>query len=69
MVFAISSNRFKVVELFRCDGSATTRPVGCWSNVLHAFAASQLLKVRLEVVLAAPLGVVDRATISDRQGL
>ncbi len=68
MVMAKSSHRFKGVELLRCDGSATTRPVGCWSHVLHAFAVSQLLRVRFEVVLVAPLGVVDRATISDRQG-
>ena len=51
------------------DGSATTRPVGRWSNVLHAFAVSQFLRVRFEVVLVASLGVVDRATMSDGQGV
>ena len=51
------------------DGSATTRPVGRWTDVLHAFAVSQSLGVRFEVVLVASPGVVNRATSSDGQGV
>ena len=58
------------MSLNRCyahGGSATTRSVGHWSDVLHAFAVSQFLKVRFEVVSVALLGVVDRATLGDVQ--
>ena len=48
-------------------GSATTRPVGLWSNVLHSFAVPQFLQVRFEVVLRCHSGchVVDRAAIGN----
>lgn len=59
------------MQLFWClgHGSATTRPVGRWSNVLHALAVSQSLKVRFEVVLVALLGVVVRAISGDVHGV
>ena len=48
-------------------GSATTRPVGLRSNVLHAFAVLQSVKVRFKVVLRCHFWcrVVDRAAIGD----
>ena len=49
------------------QGSATTRPVGRWSDVLHAFAVSQFLRVRFEVVLVALLGVVNGTAVGDRR--
>lgn len=48
-------------------GSATIRSVGHWSDVLHAFAVSQFLRVRFEVVSVALLGLVDRTTLGDVQ--
>ena len=44
-------------------------PVGHWSDVLHAFAVSQFLKVRFEVVSVALLGVVGRASIGEVQDM
>lgn len=62
----------ELVSLICCyahGGSATIRSVGHWSDVLHAFAVSQFLRVRFEVVFIALLGVVDRATLGDVQHL
>lgn len=48
-------------------GSATTRPVGLRSNVLHAFAVLQSVKVRFKVELRCHSWccVVDRAAIGN----
>lgn len=56
-------------SISRCDDSATTRPVGRWSDVLHAFAVAQFLRVRFEVKLGALLRVVDHVAIGDAQGV